>query len=159
MSVKWFRKAKWAVYQGDRFRHFVEEIRDLVDGLHKILPDISASTTERLIREIHTATDINSVNEVHTVAIDYHNDLAEAASARSEALSSLMSTHRISRERSTIRSEESTTGRRARTDLIVWTSTLESSEDIIKQYSRGGVIFDAVKRDSRLKSYRIRWIE
>jgi len=157
-SVPWFKKAKWAVYQGDHFKNFVEEIKDLVDGLHKILPDISARTTERLIQEIEVSEDISSLCEVQAAAIGYHDDLAAAASARSEVLSVTRSTQRMSLERSTVTSEHIISDRKGRLPQAAGAPGLLSSREISEQYTKGAVSFSSMKDDSRLLSCQIRWI-
>ena len=157
-SVPWFKKAKWAVYQGDRFKGVVDEIRDLVDGLHKILPDVSARTKERLIQEIEISEDISSLDRVQAATIDFHNELAEAASARSEILSVSMSTQHTTIERSTIASDHTTTDRRGRRNRTQEVSSLLSLDAIFSHYSKGGLTFQSQKKDCRLLSCDVQWI-
>ena len=157
-SVPWFKKAKWAVYQRDRFKGVVDEIRDLVDGLHKILPDVSARTKERLIEEIAVSEDIPSLDVVHAATIDFHNELAEAASARSESLSVSMSTQHTSVDRSTVASNRTIPIRRRRRDETQEDSRLLSLDAIFSHYSKGGLRFQSQRQDSRLLSCDIQWI-
>ena len=129
-----------------------------MDGLPKILPDISARTTERLIQEIEVSEDISSLNEVHAAAIGYHDDLAEAASARSELLSVTKSTQRMSLERSTVTSAHTISDRKGRLPRPAGAPKLLSSEEVIEQYTHGAVSFSSEKKDFRLLSCQIRWI-
>ena len=152
-TVPWFKKAKWAVYQGDRFKKFVEEIRSLINGLHDILPDIGARTRERLIEEIEVSEDISSLNDVQAAAHGYHDDLAKAASARSELLSITISTQTMSMDEVSVVSNRGP-GRSAQ---AIDPFSLSSPEVIISQYTKGAVSFHSSRNESRLLSCQSRW--
>ena len=71
-TVPWFKKAKWAIYQRDRFRGVVDEIRGLVDGLHNILPDVRTQAKEQLSREIEISEDVRSLDMVQAATFEHH---------------------------------------------------------------------------------------
>ena len=156
-SVPWFKKAKWAIYQSDRFKVVVDEIRDLVDGLHKILPDVSARTQQRLIQEIQVSEDISSLDAIQAATIDDYSEMAEAACARSETLSVYMSTQQTT-NRSTTLSDRTTSDRRSRRVRIQEGPRLQSLEAIFSHYAKGALSFESQKKDSRLLSCDIQWI-